>query len=91
MIIISGASAKNCIFYYTGGSIMTVKKYKLIAQAKMQPISLDICPFGRSTAGNGVVATIFICLFFFPVFFSRFFFSVATFSHRRSARIKKLI
>ena len=56
--------------------------------------------FGRSTAGNDVVATIFIRIFFsffppifFPFFpfFSRFFFSVATFSHRRSARIKKLI
>ena len=48
--------------------------------------------FGWSTAGNDVVATIFIRFFFF--FFSRFlfpFFSVATFSHRRSARIKKLI
>ena len=40
--------------------------------------------FGRSTTGNDIVATIFI--FFFPIFFS-----VATFSHRRSARIKKLI
>ena len=29
--------------------------------------------------------------FFFPVFFSVFFFSVATFSHRRSALIKKII
>ena len=52
--------------------------------------------FGRSTASNDVVATIFIRLFlFFPVFlfffFSLFFFSVVTFSHRRSARIKKLI
>ena len=51
--------------------------------------------FGRSTAGNDVVATIFIRLFsfffFFPVFFPFFFSSVATFSHRRSARIKKLI
>ena len=63
--------------------------------------------FGRSTTGNDVVATIFICIFFsffpvfffrfFPVFFPRFFFpifffpSVATFSPRRSARIKKLI
>ena len=38
--------------------------------------------FWQSTAGNDVVATIFIHLFFlfFPVF-----------SHRRSARIKKLI
>ena len=47
--------------------------------------------FGRSTAGNDVVATIFIriFLFFFPFF--PFFFSVVTFSHRRSARIKKLI
>ena len=43
--------------------------------------------FGWSTAGNDVVATIFIRLFFFFPFFS----SVATFSHRRSARIKKLI
>ena len=48
--------------------------------------------FKRSTADNDVVATIFIRLLFFPVFFSpRFFSSVATFSHRRSARIKKLI
>ena len=51
--------------------------------------------FGRLTAGNDVVATIFISLFFFPQFppplFSRFFFYVATFSQRRSARIKKLI
>ena len=54
--------------------------------------------FGQSTAGNDVVATIFISLFlFFPVFSCFFFFffwpfsSVATFSHRRSARIKKLI
>ena len=49
--------------------------------------------FGRSTAGNDVVATIFIRIFF-SFFFSPFFFpffSVATFSHRRSARIKKLI
>ena len=46
--------------------------------------------FGRSTAGNDVVATIFIRLFlFFPPFFSPVFFSsVATFSHRRIARIK---
>ena len=42
--------------------------------------------FGRSTTGNDVVATIFIRFFFPPPFFS-----VATFSHRRSARIKKLI
>ena len=51
--------------------------------------------FGRLTAGNDVVATIFIRLFFFlsffPVFFLFFFFSVATFSHKRSARIKELI
>ena len=46
--------------------------------------------FGRSTAGNDVVATIFICLFFFSPVFSPVS-SVATFSHRRSARIKKLI
>ena len=32
-------------FYITGWSIMTVKEYELIAQAKKQPISLDICPF----------------------------------------------
>ena len=37
--------------------------------------------FGRLTAGNDVVATISIILFF-PLFL----FSVATFSHRRSAR-----
>ena len=55
--------------------------------------------FGRSTAGNDVVATIIISLFsffslffsFIPVFPPLFFSSVATFSHRRSARIKKLI
>ena len=51
--------------------------------------------FGRSTAGNDVAATIFIRLFsFFPLFFSPFFSrfsSVATFSHRRSARIWKPI
>ena len=47
--------------------------------------------FGRSTAGNDVVATTIISLFSFfpPIFFSVS--SVATFSHRRSARIKKLI
>ena len=50
--------------------------------------------FGRSTAGNDVVATIFIRIFFlffsfFPPCFSHFS-SVTTFSHR-SARIKKLI
>ena len=44
--------------------------------------------FWRSTAGNDVVATFFISLFFFPPLFS--FFSVATFSHRRSARITNL-
>ena len=42
--------------------------------------------FGQSTDGNDVVATIFIT-FFSP----NYFFSVATFSHRRSAQIKKLI
>ena len=58
--------------------------------------------FGWSTTGNDVVATFFIFFFFlfFPPFFFRFFsvfppvfffFSVATFSHRRSAQIKKLI
>ena len=46
--------------------------------------------FGLSTAGNDVVATIFISLFFFSRFFPQFS-SVATFSHRRSAQIKKLI
>ena len=48
--------------------------------------------FGRSTAGNDVVATISISLssFFPPPFFPPVS-SVATFSHRRSARIKKLI
>ena len=50
--------------------------------------------FGRSTAGNDVVATIFISLFspppFFPIF-PQLFFSVTTFYHRRSARIKKHI
>ena len=40
--------------------------------------------FGRSTTGNDVVATIFIRFFLF-----HFFPSVATFFHRRSARIKK--
>ena len=53
---------------------------------------------GRSTAGNDIVATIFIIFFFIflpffappvsPPFFSP---SVAIFSHRRSAQIKKLI
>ena len=42
----------------------------------------------RRSTGNDVVATISAIIFFF--FFS-FFFSVATFSHRRNARIKKLI
>ena len=46
--------------------------------------------FGRLTAGNDVVATKFSIQFFFPCL-PPFFFSVATFSHRRSARIKKLI
>ena len=43
--------------------------------------------FGSSTAGNDIVATIFIILFFclFPVF------SPLTFSYRRSVRIQKLI
>ena len=38
----------NVIINYqhtTGGSIMTVKEYELIAQAKKQLISLEICPF----------------------------------------------
>ena len=43
---------------------------------------------GHSTTGNDVVATIVISLFF-P--FPPPLFSSATFSHRRSARIKKLI
>ena len=51
--------------------------------------------FGRSTAGNNVVATIFIILFptvfFPPPCFPPIFSSAAIFSHRRSARIKKLI
>ena len=50
--------------------------------------------FMRSTAGIDIVATIIISLFlFFPLFFFMFVFfsSVATFSHRKSARIKKLI
>ena len=50
--------------------------------------------FQRSTAGNDVVATLITSLFFIfsRFFYSPFFFpSVATFSHRRSARIKKLI
>ena len=51
--------------------------------------------FWRSTAGNDVVVTIIISLFFFfpPVSTPHlpFFSSVATFSHRRSARIKQLI
>ena len=42
--------------------------------------------FGRST-GNDVVATINVIIFFS----SSFLFSVVYFSHRRSARIKKLI
>ena len=44
--------------------------------------------FGRSTVGNDVVATILISLF---RFLCPFFSSAVTFSHRRSARIKKLI
>ena len=47
--------------------------------------------FGRATAGNDVVATIFTILFLSPPFFPFFFSSVVTFSHRRSTRIKKLI
>ena len=43
--------------------------------------------FGRSTAGNDVVATILISLFFSSTFSP---FSAVTFSHRGSARIKKL-
>ena len=49
-------------------------------------IALYIILIGTS-AGNDVVATIFIILFFPPFFFSSF----ATFSQRRSARIKKLV
>ena len=45
--------------------------------------------FRRLTAGNAVVTTIIISLFFPPPLFPVS--SVATFSHRRSARIKKLI
>ena len=45
--------------------------------------------FGRLTAGNGVVATFLISLFFSVFLF--FFFSAVTFSHRKSAQIKKLI
>ena len=53
--------------------------------------------FGRSTADNDVVATVSISLFSFfypvfsPIFYPIFVFSVATFSHRRSPGIKKLI
>ena len=53
--------------------------------------AFQLSAVGWSTAGNDVVATIIISLFFFspPVFPPVS--SVATFSHRRSARIKKLI
>ena len=48
--------------------------------------------FGRSTAGNDVVATIIISLFsFFFLFFSPVFFLRRDLFHRRSARIKKHI
>ena len=58
-------------------------------QAAFQRSAFRRSAFGCSTTGSDVVATIFISLFSF--FFPRFFSSVATFSHRRSARIKKLI
>ena len=49
---------------------------------------------GRRSGGrllaNDIVATIFISLFFFPHCFFSPFFSVTTFSHRRSTQIKKL-
>ena len=45
---------------------------------------------GRSTAGNDVVATILISLFFSPLSSPLSVFSAVTFSHRRSARIKNL-
>ena len=47
--------------------------------------------FGRSTAGNDVVATFFISLFSALRFPSPLSISAVTYSHRRSARIKKLI
>ena len=49
--------------------------------------------FGRSTAGNDVSGHYkrHYFLFSFFLFFFFFFFSVVYFSHRRSARIKKLI
>ena len=64
--------------------------YKKLARAYgVTAVVVRAVSLGRSTASNDVVATILISLFPFyrPVFFP----SVATYSHRRSARIKKLI
>ena len=76
----------------------TSRDAKHIFQNRLKPWAQAGCFWhersasGWSTAGNGVVVTTFIILlfFFFPVIFPRFS-SVAAFSHRRSARIKKLI
>ena len=56
---------------------------KLARAAALQSVAV------RRSTGNDVVATISAVIFL--NFFPPFFFSIATFSHRRSARIKKLI
>ena len=65
--------------YFTGFIVISINWQERAA--------LGRSAFGRSTAGNDVVATILISLSFSP--FSPF--SAVTFSHRGSAWIKKLI
>ena len=58
---------------------------KLARAAALQSVAV------RRSTGNDVVATISAIIFFLSFFLFFISFSVATFSHRLSARIKKLI